>query len=153
MPGSSNRRHAQRGLAVVEAAIVLPLLLLLLVAVGELGRAFYQYNTLQRCVRDATRHLAANAISNDTKLIDITPQLTATTRALGAYGSPGGGTPLLPDLAPANFTVSQVNATQVRVTGTYQYQARYAAIPTFGLGDGNVGFSKTFTVAVTMSAI
>ena len=51
-------RHRQRGLAIVEFAIVLPLLLLLSLATTELGRALYQQDTLNKAVRDGARHLA-----------------------------------------------------------------------------------------------
>jgi hypothetical protein len=58
---SSSLRHGQRGLALVEAAIVLPLLLLLLLPVVEFGRAFIQYSTLahhgRRAYPISVRHL------------------------------------------------------------------------------------------------
>lgn len=50
MDGMANG-YRQRGLAVVETTVVLPLLLLLLLAIGEFGRMLYQYNTLTRAVR------------------------------------------------------------------------------------------------------
>ena len=52
-------RH-QRGLVVVELAIVLPLLVLIMFATAELGRALYQYNTLTKAVESGARYYASN---------------------------------------------------------------------------------------------
>ena len=47
-------RHHQRGQEMVEAAFILPILILLLLIVVDLGRAFYTYIT----VIDAARELS-----------------------------------------------------------------------------------------------
>ena len=46
-----------RGVAAVEMAVVLPLILLLLFVTAEIGRGFMQYNTLTKSVRDSARYL------------------------------------------------------------------------------------------------
>jgi Flp pilus assembly protein TadG len=51
-------RRGQRGIAIVELALVLLPLVLLLAAAAEFGRAFYTYNVLAQGVRGATRYLA-----------------------------------------------------------------------------------------------
>lgn len=51
----------QLGVAAIEMALLLPLLLLLSFGVTELGRAMYQYNTLAKAVRDGARHLSQYA--------------------------------------------------------------------------------------------
>lgn len=51
--------RAQRGVALVEFALVLPLLLLLSLTVVELGRAFWHYKVLVQSAREAARYLAA----------------------------------------------------------------------------------------------
>ncbi len=51
--------RAQRGAALVEFALVLPLLLLLCLTVVELGRAFWHYKVLVQSAREAARYLAA----------------------------------------------------------------------------------------------
>ena len=48
----------QAGVAAIEMALLLPLLLLLAFGLTELGRAVYQYNTLAKAVRDGARHLS-----------------------------------------------------------------------------------------------
>lgn len=52
-------RRPQQGVAMVELALVLPLLLLLCLVVAELGRAFWHYKLLVQSVREAARYLAA----------------------------------------------------------------------------------------------
>jgi hypothetical protein len=49
------RSHGELGSALVEAAIVLPLLLLLIVSILEFGRLFYTKITVESAVRQATR--------------------------------------------------------------------------------------------------
>lgn len=48
----------QRGIAAVELAIVLPLLLTIVFGVTELGRAMYQYDALTKAARSAARYLS-----------------------------------------------------------------------------------------------
>ncbi len=59
------RYPRQQGLAMVEFAIVLPLLLFLMFAAAEFGRALFQYNTLLKAVRDGARYMAQNAFLGD----------------------------------------------------------------------------------------
>ena len=51
-------KHKQSGTAIVEFALVLPLLLILTFITTEFGRALYQYNILTKSVRNAARYLA-----------------------------------------------------------------------------------------------
>src|SRR3954467_15130876 len=51
----------QSGVALVEFALVLPLLLLMTFIVVEYSRALYQYNTLTKSVRDAARYLSVQS--------------------------------------------------------------------------------------------
>lgn len=47
----------QKGVAAVELAILLIPMLMIVFGATELGRALYQYNTLLKSARDATRYL------------------------------------------------------------------------------------------------
>lgn len=51
-------RARQRGLALVELGISLFMLITIAFGITEFGRAIYQYNTLAKAVRDATRFLS-----------------------------------------------------------------------------------------------
>src|SRR6186997_3699952 len=54
----STRRH--RGQALVEFALVIPLFLLMLVALFDLGRAVFSYNTLTNAAREGARLAIVN---------------------------------------------------------------------------------------------
>ena len=85
-------RPGQRGTAIIEFAIALPLLLFLLLATAETGRLLSQYDTLNKAVRDAARYLATNALGGTTGVVSITPQLqTATANLVVTETSPAPG--------------------------------------------------------------
>lgn len=91
------RRKSQRGVAIIEFALVLPLLLILTFITAEFGRAMYQYNALTKSVRDATRYLAVQ-FQSDTHADEA--------RNLVVYGSTSGGSqPLV-----SGLTLAQVQA-------------------------------------------
>jgi hypothetical protein len=54
----------QKGVAAVEFAILLPLLLLIVFGITEFGRALYAYNTLVKATRDAARYYAIQQPGN-----------------------------------------------------------------------------------------
>lgn len=111
-----------RGLALVEFVITLPLLLLLLLATAEFGRAYVQYSILSHAVRDATRFVAS-AARTPTGAVDITAAVAAQTRNLAASGTiDGSGPALLPGLAAGNFEVGELPGNDVFVRGDYPYR-------------------------------
>ncbi|TRW42942.1 TadE/TadG family type IV pilus assembly protein [Georgenia yuyongxinii] len=52
------KRHRERGAAVVEFALVLPLLLLLVLGIVEFGRAYHLQTQLSGAAREAVREMA-----------------------------------------------------------------------------------------------
>jgi len=115
----------QTGVALVEFAFVLPLLLVLSLLATELGRAVYRYNTTAKAVRDAVRYLSVQ-----------TPGTHVTeARNLVVYGNLAGTGPLLDDAltaanvpAPAWQTAGSdplINTVTVRVSG-YQFRPMIA---------------------------
>lgn len=54
------KRKNERGATMVEMAIVMPLLLLILISIFELGGAFRDYLTVSNSVRDGVRILSAS---------------------------------------------------------------------------------------------
>lgn len=79
----------QRGVAAIEFALVLLFLIPLAFGITELGRAFYQYNTLAKATRDGARVLASGGSAN-----------VAKAKCLTVYGDPNcTGEPLLPGLS------------------------------------------------------
>ena len=132
---SMNARH-DRGVAAVEMAIALPLLLLLMLAVAEFGRLISQYDTLNKAVRDGARYAASVSSLGSTGLVDITPAIQGAVANLVVTGNlAGSGAALLPGLVPTDVTISAVDGIYVEVTVTYTYQPMTGpALPTFGLG-------------------
>ncbi|MFN8006881.1 MAG: TadE family protein [Terriglobia bacterium] len=86
------------GQALVEFAIVLPFLLLVMFGITEFGRAYYQYNTLSKAIRNGARYLSSNTYSS--------ANLT-NTQNLVVYGNTAGsGPPMLPGLTPAMINIT-----------------------------------------------
>jgi Flp pilus assembly protein TadG len=144
----------QAGLATVEMAIALPLLLLLMLATAEFGRILSQYNTLTKATRDACRYVASNAAVGTTRVVSITPQLQTNAGNLLVTGNVNGsGSPLLPGLATGSVTVSDAGNGYVRVSVSYTYQPMIGAtLPTFGLA-GSIPLAIPLSAAVVMRAL
>src|SRR5882672_3758862 len=58
-------KRDERGVQLVELAIVLPVLVLLFAAAAEFGRYFYEYTTLAKGSRVAVRYLATARTNGD----------------------------------------------------------------------------------------
>ena len=72
-------RARQRGLALVELGISIFLLIAIAFGITEFGRAIYQYNTLAKAVRDATRFLSTRDPTD--------AAAKAQARCLAVYGT------------------------------------------------------------------
>ena len=146
------RIHLSRGVATIEFAIMLPVLLLLLLGTAELGRALYEYNALAKTVRDGARYLAEHAEVGSTGVLNISAEVDATTKNLVAYGSPAAGTPILEGLQPADVSVTTVGDEDVSVSATYSYVPLFLAIPTFGAGE-DIHMPVAFQATTRMRAL
>jgi len=126
----------QRGLATVEFAIALPLLLFLMLATAELGRLLSQYDTLTKSVRDGSRYVAGKAVLGTTGVVSISTQVRSEASNLVATGTIGvSGTPLLQGLSASNVTVTDAGNGYVSVSASYTYIPMLgASLPTFGFG-------------------
>jgi len=128
----------QQGTAMIEFALILPLLLVLTFTVTELGRAFYQYNVLAKSVREAARYLSVRSPGVD---VDKAKNIIV-------YGKPGGGSnPVVPGLSLSNVpnpvwstagAYPVINTVTVAVTG-YRFTPLAASV--FGIGFNNIVFS------------
>jgi Flp pilus assembly protein TadG len=144
----------QSGVAALEFAIALPVLLLLLVATAEVGRLLSQYDTLTKSVRDAARYLASNALGGSTGVVVITPQVQSQTQNLVVTGNVNGtGGAVLPGLVATNVTVATVDSAHVSVSAAYNYQPLLGAVlPTFGIGPP-VSFSFPLNATCVMRGL
>ena len=143
----------QKGVALVELALILPLLLLLTFITTEFGRAMFEYNAITKSTRDAVRYLTFQ--TPGTKITEA--------RNLIVYGNLGGsGNPLVRGLTLANVpavscctwqltgTNPVINTVTVRVSN-YTYQSLFARV--FGVAFGNASGNITFnTITASMRA-
>jgi len=98
-------RSDERGVQLLEVAIVIPILLVLFGAVAEFGRYFYEYTTVAKAARVGARYLANKSVTSG---INYEGQ----AKNLVVYGNIGGtGTPVLPGLTTANVQVDYVGGT------------------------------------------
>ena len=128
------------GLALVETAIALPVLLLLLVATVEVGRAFVQFTVLSHHVHGAARYLAERALDGttgvpnldridpDAKAAGGTTTVREIARRLLVFGSPcgappacSGSTEALPGLEASPIDLGVVGV-DVEARARYDYQ-------------------------------
>lgn len=146
-------KNNQKGVALVELALILPLLLLLTFITTEFGRAMFEYNAITKSTRDAVRYLSFQ-----------TPGAQVTeARNLIVYGNLGGtGTPLVRGLTLTNVPAATcctwqfagsnpvINTVTVRVTD-YTYRPLFSSV--FGLAFGNANGNITFSpITATMRA-
>lgn len=149
--------RTQSGVAIVEFALVLPLLLVLSLIVTEFGRALYEYNTLVKSARDAARYLSMQ----DPTIATSEPARLLVARNLAVYGLPapgGSDTPLLPRLSLANVPAAGIqwqtagaapliNTVRITISG---YRFVPLVTDAFGiqLGDANGGIPFNAITAV-----
>ncbi len=149
-------RQRQHGVAILEFALVLPLLLILTFITTEYGRALYQYNTLAKSVRDAARYLSVQVPGDTSKY--------ATAKNLVVYGNPAGsGQPLAIGLTTAMVpdpvwalkgAAPLINTVTIQIgQGAAGSPTRYTFSPiiasAFGLNFGNITFAP---ITATMRA-
>lgn len=130
---ASQQAKKQAGVAMVEFAIALPLLLLMLLAIGEFGRLLFQYNSLLQANRDAVRYVAGKAWNRTLGRIELSDDLQSETKNLAVYGLPVvglGSQPLVPGLTTADVQVS----TAVGTTDHVQVNISYRFTPLIGSG-------------------
>jgi Flp pilus assembly protein TadG len=106
----------QKGVAAVEFAILLPMLLLIVFGITEFGRALYSYNTLVKATRDAARYVMAQQPGG---------VADAATQCLTVYGNTAcTGSPLADGLTTAMVSICDWQ----RCPGTHQSQGSAPAI-------------------------
>lgn len=148
------KHKKQSGVAMLEFTIVLPLMLLLLLGVTEIGRALVQYNTLTKGVRDGARHLSSFALLGNTGLVLIDAGLDAEVRNLVVYGNVAGtGQPILQNLQPTHITTDDAGSSLIIVEANYPYSPMTGAtLQMFGLG-APVSLNLNMRASVTMRAL
>lgn len=146
----------QRGLAMVEFAIGAPLLLLLLLGIGEFGRLLSQYNQLLQGSRDAARYVSSHAMNATLgRIPDPLPaEVVATAKNLLVYGSPSStGSTLLPGLSTGQVQVSQLGSEHIQVSVTYSFQPVVGNVLLPGIFGQGIGLNIPLTATTVMRAL
>lgn len=115
----------ENGLQLVEAAIVIPIFLLLFAATAEFGRFFYEYTTLAKAARNGSRYMTTHYLTDEEK---------SAARNMVVYGSTTAtGTPVLPGLDPTHVIIEEGPGGSVPDTVTIKIEG-YTYDPIFDLG-------------------
>ncbi len=128
-----NQRY-QSGLASVEFAAILPIMLILMFITAELGRALYEYNTLTKMVRNGARYGAEYAL-NGVQNASLSNELQTKIKNLVVNGTPSNNeTSLLSGFTTEDVTVevllgSGYDEPHVRVLATYRFVPMIGNIP------------------------
>lgn len=92
-PMTKNSERNDKGSALVELALILPLVLLLFMGIVDLGRAFYYSNTVARAAEAGALYGSQNP-TDTTGMVDASDQAMST-----AFGG-------APDMSGTNVTAS-----------------------------------------------
>jgi Flp pilus assembly protein TadG len=137
----------EKGIQLVEAAIVVPIFLILFAAVAEFGRYFYEYTTLAKAARAGARYLST---------VPVDPDEDLNAQKIVVYGNTAGtGPKILDRLELTNVVITRAGGPTASVPDTvtvsisgYQHQS------IFNLGAllNNTGISTNVEVkpSVTM---
>lgn len=155
--GSTYTSRSQTGVAVVEFVIAMPLLLFLMLATAEVGRAFYQYTALEKAAENGARYLADFAEVGLTGTVEVTDAQRTAVRNLVMYGDIGGNTGdlVVPALVAGHITAEIVAGLEkhVRVSVIYPYQPIFPEFPILGWVSQRVTLDNPLRVQVTMRAL
>jgi Flp pilus assembly protein TadG len=152
MNRSSPRRDS--GVAMVEFTIVLPVLLMLLLGVTEIGNAMLRYSALTKAVHEGARYAASHALYGATGAVNVDAQLLSEVRNVVVYGNQSGTGPVvLSGLQPDQVTVVDLGGDLFRVDASYPYQPIIGPVlPNFGPGS-SITTAFVMQASVTMRAL
>ena len=132
----------QRGIALLELALSLSLLVTIVFGITEFGRAIFQYNTLAKAARDAARYLSVRDPS--------AAGAADAAKCMVVYGNPTcAGNALVSGLTTAMVTVCY--AADPACAGTNQSQGASPVINLITVTIG--GANNPYTFASAMSFI
>jgi Flp pilus assembly protein TadG len=115
---------AAAGLAAVEMMFALPFLLLIIAGMIDIGRAFYQYTTLDKLQRSGA-FVLARSLKDDGGKADITSDSAiakiAEMKEVIIFN--GEQEPVLPGLSADDMTVTALTDYRIQVSTAYTYQS------------------------------
>lgn len=142
--GAPTTHLRQRGAALVELALSMTFLLIAVFGISEFGRAMYQYNTLVKAARDATRFLAVRDPSD--------PGAIDKTRCMAVYGNPScTGDPLAQGLTTDKVSVCWPGEAACAATHAGQGSSppvNLVSVTLGGSGDAQISFVSLISFVV-----
>ena len=152
-PQITKLARREKGSAVVELAIVFPILLLLFVGAAELGRLFYTYTTLAKATKAGARYLSNSRdfTSSDPDVVTAT-KLKAQSLVVCGYEDCTGKTAIVSGLSTSNpaSNVTVTLTTQTEGTSLVRYVTVQITGYTYSRGiftlDGVTGASGSTSV-------
>jgi Flp pilus assembly protein TadG len=148
LKGGHMKRN-QRGATVVEAALILPILLMFLISILEFGRAYNEYHVLTNAAREACRYAVAPTAGNNGTLPGTAAVQQVATDWLNSAGISPSTPPSVSTVSCGTFTnpitgnVQPLNCTAVTVTVPFSFLAPQLLF-------GNNGPSIAMTSTATM---
>jgi len=119
----SKQKRSERGVQMVELAIVMPILLLLFAVAGEMGRLYFMNTTLAKGTRVAARYLTTVPLNTNANVL----LYYTNAKNLAVYGKiapTGNDQPMLAGLTANNILITTAggipiipNFITVKVTG------------------------------------
>jgi len=100
------RRRPTRGGAVLETALFVPILVLLLVGMVQMGKVTYTYYTLRKTLYTAARYVATQQGVDLCNSADPAMQAAINLALTGNSTDPGGVNPILPVLTADMITMN-----------------------------------------------
>lgn len=131
-PSSMN----EQGAAMVEFAIILPLLLIIFLGIAELGRALLFQHRLTYAVETGARYAARATGAINTSDCSTTAKwttVTTATRQVVTYGQMAGVQPVVPGLDVSDVDVTVVSSSATGITGPVCVVNVHASIKYQGL--------------------
>ena len=129
------------GVAAVELGLLITPMVLMLFGATEFGRAIYTYNTLDKTVRDAVRHLSQHG-PGDTAI-------QTQARCLAVHGNTGcSGNVIAPGLTTGQITLCDA----VSCAGTHASQGTGSGVVNL-VSATVVGYAYTSLVPLVMPSL
>lgn len=125
-------RAQQQGLAAIEFIIALPVLLLLMAAMADIGHLFIQYNVLNKTVQNGANYAAIRM--QEATLLEPTPSIGSVksdTRDVVVYGSPDTSQSVVMQGLSTGDVIVDIDddAKTISVTAHHQYNAFFSPLP------------------------
>jgi Flp pilus assembly protein TadG len=115
----------------VEAAVVLPLLVVMILGTAEFAHAFWEYNALTKSLRDGGRFAASQGLLGSTGVVVLSDELRSDVRNVVVYGNTSGnGTPVLASLTTGTVQLEAPGDGDIIVRASCAYDSLFGIIPT-----------------------